>query len=93
MEQVGMRALRHRLREYLGRAEAGERFEVTSFGRTVAQLQPPNGGEDTLERLIADGRVTPALDPDTTVLPVPIVATTGISATAALLDERDNDRQ
>ncbi|MBA3307181.1 MAG: type II toxin-antitoxin system prevent-host-death family antitoxin [Chloroflexi bacterium] len=35
-----MRDLRHRLRDYLRRVEAGEAFEVTSFGRTVAHLGP-----------------------------------------------------
>ena len=62
---VGMRALRHRLREYLARVEAGEEFEVTLFGRTVAQLQPPSGRPGGLAQLIAEGRVTPALEPDT----------------------------
>ncbi len=40
MTKVGMRDLRHRLRDYLRRVEAGEAFEVTSFGRTVAHLGP-----------------------------------------------------
>ena len=88
-----MRALRHRLREYLARAEAGERFEVTSFGRAVAHLEPPVDHSGSLAELIADGRVTPALDPDTVNLPMPVASSTGISATTNLLAERELDRR
>jgi prevent-host-death family protein len=91
MEQIGMRELRHRLREYIARVQAGERFEVTSFGRPVAQLLPSDGRPVGLAQLIAEGRVTPALDPDTTALPTPVPSTTGISAAGTLLAERDAD--
>jgi antitoxin (DNA-binding transcriptional repressor) of toxin-antitoxin stability system len=93
MEQVGMRELRHRLREYLARAEAGEGFEVTIFGRPVAHLRPPAGEQPTLARLIAEGRVTPPLVPNTTPLPAPHPSTTGRSASAELLAERRSDRR
>jgi excisionase family DNA binding protein len=46
---------------------------------------------DGLAQLIAEGRVTPALDPDTLHLPEPVAATSGRSATEALLAERDAD--
>jgi prevent-host-death family protein len=91
MYQVGMRELRHRLREYLARVEAGEDFEVTVFGRPVAQLRPIAGGPPTLSQFIAEGRVTPPLSPDTTRLPQAAPSTTGIGATAALLAERRGD--
>lgn len=91
MTQVGMRELRHRLREYLGRVEAGERFEVTVFGRAVAQLQPISGAPQTLAKLIAEGRVTPPLEPDTSRLPALVQSTTGTTATEALLAERRED--
>ncbi len=86
-----MRELRHRLREYLSRVQAGERFEVTSFGQPVAQLLPSDRRPVGLAQLIAEGHVTPALDPDTTTLPMPVPPTMGISATATLLAERDAD--
>jgi antitoxin (DNA-binding transcriptional repressor) of toxin-antitoxin stability system len=91
MNEVGMRELRHRLREYLARVEAGEAFQVTLFGRPVARLGPLTGAGTTLARLVADGRVTPPKDPDTTTLPPTVMATTGTTATAALLDERRGD--
>jgi antitoxin (DNA-binding transcriptional repressor) of toxin-antitoxin stability system len=91
MEQIGARELRHRLHEYLARVDGGERFEVTLFGRPVAQLGPPSSNRTTLARLIDEGRITPANDPDTSSLPAPISITTGVSATDALLAERRGD--
>jgi prevent-host-death family protein len=91
MTKVGMRQLRHGLRDYLRRTEAGESFEVTSFGRPVAFLGPPKSTADPWQRLVAEGKVTPAVDPDTSHLPPPVPATTGTTATEALLGEREED--
>jgi excisionase family DNA binding protein len=46
-----------------------------------------------LAGLIADGRVTPALEPDTQDLPMPAPSTTGVTATMTLLEERERDRR
>ena len=86
-----MRELRHRLRDYLARVEAGERFQVTVFGRPVAQLGPVTASQATLARLIEEGQVAPALNPDTSRLPSPVPSTTGTGATEALLAERRGD--
>jgi antitoxin (DNA-binding transcriptional repressor) of toxin-antitoxin stability system len=86
-----MRELRHRLRHYLARVNRGERFEVTLFGRPVAFLGPSPSASTSLDRLMLDGKVTPPLNPDTSRLPAPFPITTGVSATAALLDERRSD--
>lgn len=86
-----MRELRHRLREYLARVEAGEGFEVTVFGRPVAELRPVVGRPVTWAELVAQGRLTPPVHPDTTQLPPALAATTETTATAALLAERRGD--
>ena len=91
MNRVGIRELRHRLREYVARVAAGERFEVTVFDRPVAELGPIGHAGSSIERLITDGRVTPAVNDDTRDLPAPAPVTTGTSATAALLAERRDD--
>jgi antitoxin (DNA-binding transcriptional repressor) of toxin-antitoxin stability system len=91
MSRVGMRELRHHLREYLSRVEAGERFEVTVFDRSVAELGPISVSGSSLEQLIAEGRVTPPLRNQTTELPEPYPVTTGTTATGALLAERRTD--
>jgi prevent-host-death family protein len=85
-----MRELRHRLREYLARVEAGEDFQVTVFGRPVAELRPVQTGKG-LEQLVAEGRVTAALNPDTASLPPLARATSGITASEALIAERRGD--
>jgi len=91
MTRVGMRELRHRLREYLRRVEAGDEFEVTLFGRPVAHLGPIRGAQGHWERLVSEGRVTPPLDPDSRRLPEVAPPTTGTTATDALLAERAGD--
>ncbi len=93
MDQVGMRELRHRLRHYLGRVDAGERFEITLFGRPVAQLAPPTDTQPIMRRLIAEGRVSPPANPDTATLPATRPAIAGITATEALLAERRSDER
>jgi prevent-host-death family protein len=90
MTKVGMRELRHRLRDYLRRAEAGESFEVTSFGRTVAHLAPAKTGQGTWERLVAEGKLTPPLV-SAPGLPPARPAVEGRTATEALLAERRED--
>ncbi|MDO8485984.1 MAG: hypothetical protein Q7S35_13665 [Candidatus Limnocylindrales bacterium] len=91
MDQIGVRELRHRLRHYLGRVDAGERFEITLFGRPVAQLAPPYASRSILARLIDEGRVSAPANPDTSALPDTRSAITGLTATEALLAERRGD--
>lgn len=92
MSQVGARELRHRLSEYLARVDAGERFEVTLRGRSVGRLVPLEPPRTTLERLIAEGKVTPAKVGNTTPLPARRPATPGRpTATEELLAERRSD--
>ena len=59
-ERIGVRELRQNLSVYLRRVKEGEALEVTERGRTVARLVPAQEHESVLERLIADGKVTPA---------------------------------
>jgi prevent-host-death family protein len=59
-ERVGVRELRQNLSVYLRRVGEGETLEVTEHGRPVARLTPLPRGTTTLDRLIAEGRATPA---------------------------------
>ena len=59
MKSIGVRELRQQASKYLREVERGETFEVTEHGRPVALLTPiPNKG--VLDRMIAEGRATPA---------------------------------
>jgi prevent-host-death family protein len=58
--RVGVRELRQNLSVYLDRVKEGEVLEVTEHGRVVALLTPlPRSTLTTLDRLVAEGRVTP----------------------------------
>ncbi len=59
--RIGVRELRQNLSVYLDRVKRGEAFEVTEHGRPVATLGPTLPERiSVLDRLIAEGRVTPA---------------------------------
>ncbi len=60
--EVGVRELRNHLSRYLDRVRAGEEVMVTDRGRAVARLLPV-ATERLLDRLIAEGVVTPARQP------------------------------
>lgn len=62
MAEVGIRELRDHLSRYLERAEAGEEIVITDRGRAIARVVPLSG-ERTIDRLIREGKVTPAKRP------------------------------
>lgn len=59
-ETVGIRELRQGLSRYVKRARDGERVVVTDRNCPVAILAPLPENEDPYQRLIAEGRITPA---------------------------------
>lgn len=60
--EVGVRELRNNLSRYLDRVRNGEEVVVTDRGRAIARVLPV-GTERALDRLIAEGVVTPAPRP------------------------------
>lgn len=60
MERIGIRELRQHASRWVRRAAAGETFEVTDRGRTVARLQPLPPPDAGVERLRTEGRISPA---------------------------------
>jgi prevent-host-death family protein len=59
MNSIGIRELRQNASRYLRQVERGETLEVTDRGRPVARLVPVPE-ESTFDRLVAEGRITPA---------------------------------
>lgn len=61
--QVGVRELKNQLSSYIRRVEAGERVEVTSHGRVVAELVAPGRRKpqkaSPFEKLIRAGVIRP----------------------------------
>jgi len=70
MTEVGVRDLRDHLSRYLDVVRAGHEVVVTDRGTAIARLVPLNG-ERALDRLISEGRVTPAAS-SSRELPAPI---------------------
>ncbi len=69
--RVGVRELRQNLSVYLDRVKAGETLEVTEHGVPVARLGPnPPERVSIIDRLIAEGKITPAKG-DRRSLPMP----------------------
>ena len=60
--EVGVRELRNNLSHYLERVQAGDEVVITDRRQAIARVLPLSG-ERTLDRLIADGLVTPARQP------------------------------
>jgi prevent-host-death family protein len=61
MERVGVRELRQNLSVYLRRVKDGESLEVTEHGHPVAVLTPLPEPLSTFDRMVAQGRVRPAV--------------------------------
>jgi prevent-host-death family protein len=57
--EVGVRELRNNLSRYLDRVRGGEEVVVTDRGQAIARVLPL-GTERVLDRLVAEGVVTPA---------------------------------
>jgi prevent-host-death family protein len=60
--EVGVRELRDHLSRYLDRVREGDEVVITDRGRAIARVVPV-GAERVLDRLIAEGIVTPARRP------------------------------
>jgi prevent-host-death family protein len=91
--RVGVRELRQNLSVYLRRVERGETLDVTEHGRLVARLAPAPAPEmSILDRLIAEGRATPA-SRSMDALPDPVELPPGaLSVSEALQQMREDER-
>jgi len=59
MDQIGVRELRQNASVYLERVKEGESIEITQRGVPIAVLSPAPG-MSLIDRLIAEGKATPA---------------------------------
>ncbi|WP_308253039.1 type II toxin-antitoxin system prevent-host-death family antitoxin [Pseudonocardia sp. ICBG601] len=63
MERIGVRELRQNASRYLALVKSGQSVEISERGTLVAVLVPSQGPRTTRERLIAAGRLAPAMSP------------------------------
>jgi prevent-host-death family protein len=87
---VGVRQLRQNLSVYLDRVKKGESLTVTEHGEPVAILRPLAESSTLLDRLVAEGRVTPPSRPHRQ-LPRPLAVKLE-RPLSELLDELRDDR-
>ena len=93
-DRVGIRELRQNLSVYIkGVREEGRTYEVTEHGEPVARLVPLEGSSlPTWDRLIAQGKITPAAAPWSS-LPPPLPRLPGKSLSEILQEMRDEDER
>ena len=91
-DRVGIRELRQNLSVYVRRVrEEGRNYEVTERGEAVARLSPlADRPMSTYERLVADGRITPASRDLLDVRPLP--ARKGKRLSETLREMREEER-
>jgi len=90
-KQVGVRELRQNLSIYLARVKRGARLEVTEHGHPVALLIPLPPTGSVIDRLVAEGRATPAKR-DLLALGPPLPRQPGEPSLNDFLDELRQDR-
>jgi len=90
--RVGVRELRQNLSVYLKHVrEEGRAYEVTERGEPVAHLTPlPDRPTSTYERLLAEGRITPAKRP-WDEMPKPLPPIPGKQLSEVLREMRDEE--
>lgn len=94
MRAIGIREFKSSLSESLSAVERGERITITRHGKPIAEVVPPpartESAERQIERLVAQGRLTPAAKPLDSNPPTPLQ--TGVSASEMILAERRDGR-
>lgn len=82
MAEAGIRDLRDHLSRHLERVRAGEELLITDRGRPIARLVPVES-ENTFDRLVAEGLVTPAVSRGRDRPTTPVAATGPVSELVA----------
>jgi prevent-host-death family protein len=91
MREIEAGELKAQLDSVLRDVENGERVRVTSNGRPVADIVPAETPDEQWQRMIDEGKITPASRPKPKV-PPPQPRKTGRSASAIILAEREEER-
>jgi prevent-host-death family protein len=96
MERVSIRELNQQTSKVLARVKTGEVIGVTEHGRVIATIAPVSTGSPTLDRLIAEGRATPATTSNEEFLELAremreATPDDGVSVTEELIRMREED--
>jgi prevent-host-death family protein len=88
VQEIEVGELKARLDSVLRDVEDGKRVRVTSQGRPVAEIAPVESADEQWQRMISEGKITPASRPKPKA-PPPQPRKTGRSASAIILAERE----
>lgn len=93
MTRIGIRELRQNASRYLTLVKGGQTVEVTERGVLIALLVPPEVPRTTRDRLVATGRLIPALSPTGRLRsPRPVPVGPGEPTNQQLLDAERTER-
>jgi len=95
MREMGVRELKATLSEVLRAVDSGNRVRITLRGRPVADIvpaQPTPAPQSWLERMVAEGRITPATRPKPAHPPEPGKLLPGMTASEFVIAEREAER-
>ena len=81
---IGIRELRDTLSRQLDHVRAGHTIVVTDHGKPIARIVPLEG-QSVFERLVAEGKITPAKRPHG---PAPEPVITGVVISDLLAEQR-----
>jgi prevent-host-death family protein len=81
---IGIRELRDTLSKQLERVRQGHSITVTDHGKPIARIVPLEG-QSVFERLVAEGKITPAKRPHR---PAPEPVITGVVVSDLLHEQR-----
>jgi prevent-host-death family protein len=90
MERVPVRELNQHTSAVLARVETGETVEITKDGKPVARLVPIEKGRSFLDRLVAEGRATPATEHGPFTRP-PMLGDRDVNVADALIAAREDE--
>lgn len=90
MREIEVGELKAQLDSVIRDVENGERVRVTSNGRPVADIVPAETPDEQWQRMIDEGKITPASGSLPKNPPSP--RKTGRSASAIILAEREEER-
>jgi prevent-host-death family protein len=89
--EVGTRALKNRLGEYLEQVKAGQVIQVTDRGKVIAEIRPRSPGAkaeaEVLRRLAAEGVVTQGESRHEDFAPYPVTRR-GKRASRMIIEDR-----
>ena len=92
MSAVSVTELNQQTAKVLERVKAGESLEVREHGRPIARIVPVLANASIIDRLVSDGRATPATNPSALLALVPRLAAGESTLSDTLARAREVER-